>query len=69
MRRMQLTPLNPEQINELDRLYRTTRDVRLRTRAQMILLADEQDMSAPVIAEIVRGCIQRCFRTVLAVGA
>lgn len=54
MRRMQFTPLNPEQINELDRLYRTTRDVRLRTRAQMILLAGEQDMSAPVIAEIVR---------------
>lgn len=35
-------------------LYRTTRDVRLRTRAQMILLAAEQGMTAPVIAQIVR---------------
>ena len=54
MRRLNLAPLNPEQISELDGLYRTTRDVRLRTRAQMILLAGEQGMSAPVIAVIVR---------------
>jgi hypothetical protein len=35
-------------------LYRTTKDVRLRTRAQIILLAAEQGMSAPTIAHIVR---------------
>ena len=54
MRRLNLAPLNPEQILELDGLYRTTRDVRLRTRAQMSLLAGEQGMSSPQIAVIVR---------------
>ncbi len=54
MRRLNLTPLNREQINELEGLYRTTRDVRLRTRAQMILLASEQGMSAQETAVIVR---------------
>jgi len=38
----------------LDTLYRTTRDVRLRTRAQIVLLAAEQRLSAPAIAAIVR---------------
>ena len=54
MRRLSVTPLNPERTSELDGLYRTTRDVRLRTRAQMILLAGEQGMSVPEIAVIVR---------------
>ena len=54
MKRMQLSPLNREQIDELSQLYRTTRDVRLRSRTQMILLAAEQGMSAPGIALIVR---------------
>ena len=35
-------------------LYRTTKDVRLRTRSQMLLLAAEQKMSAPRIATLVR---------------
>jgi transposase len=39
---------------ELDRLYRTTKDPRLRTRAQMILLAAEQGLKVPQIAAIVR---------------
>ncbi len=38
----------------LETLYRTTRDVRLRTRAQMVLLAAEQGLAAPAIAAIVR---------------
>jgi transposase len=46
--------LSPEAIHELDELYRTTHDVRLRTRAQMILLAAEQHMVAGEIAKIVR---------------
>jgi transposase len=54
MRPLQLTPLKREQIEELHTLYRTTKDVRVRTRAQMILLAAEQGMSAPGIAKIVR---------------
>jgi transposase len=54
MKPIQLAPLSPEQINELSQLYRTTRDLRLRTRAQIILLAAEQEMTAPAIAQIVR---------------
>ena len=54
MRRMNLTSLSRKQVSELDELCRTTRDVRLRTRVQMILLASEQGMSAPEIAVIVR---------------
>jgi transposase len=46
--------LSPEAIHELDELYRTTHDVRLRTRAQMIPLAAEQHMVAGEIAKIVR---------------
>lgn len=51
---IQLSPLSPAHIEELHVLYRTTKDVRLRTRAQMILLAAEQGMTAPAIAQIVR---------------
>jgi transposase len=54
MKPIQLGPLSPEQINELSQLYRTTRDLRLHTRAQIILLAAEQEMSAPDIASVVR---------------
>jgi transposase len=54
MRPIQFAPLRQKQIDELNKLYRTTKDVRLRTRAQMILLAGEQGMSAPTIAKIVR---------------
>lgn len=49
-----LPSLTPEAIQELDELYRTTHDVRLRTRAQMVLLAGEQQLTAPAIAKIVR---------------
>jgi transposase len=38
----------------LEKLYRTTKEVRLRTRAQIILLAGEQQMRAPALAKIVR---------------
>jgi transposase len=38
----------------LDDLYRGTRQVRLRTRAQMVLLAAEQHLTAAAIAAIVR---------------
>jgi transposase len=42
------------QREQLDRLYRTTKVPRLRTRAQMILLAAEQGLKVPQIAAIVR---------------
>jgi transposase len=51
---LRLSPLSEEQLDELQELYRTTKDVRLRTRSQMILLAAEQGMTAPAIAQIVR---------------
>ena len=46
--------LTPEEIGALDQVYQTTKDVRLRTRSQMILLAGEQQISVSDIALIVR---------------
>ncbi len=43
-----------EELEALEKLYRTTKDVRLRPRAQRVLLAGEQRMTAPAIAAIVR---------------
>lgn len=43
-----------EELEALEALYRTTHDVRLRTRTQIVLLAGEQRMTAPAIAKIVR---------------
>ena len=51
---LRLPALTAEALAELATLYRTTRKVRLRTRAQMILLAAEQKLSAPAIARLVR---------------
>jgi len=44
----------------LDTLYQTTKDVRLRKRAQMMLLAAEKRLTAPDIAAIVRDDEQKC---------
>jgi transposase len=54
MRPLQLPVPTEEQLSALDELYRTTRDVRLRTRAQIVLLAVEQQLTAPALATIVR---------------
>jgi transposase len=51
---LKIPELPGEAIRELDKLYHTTRDVRLRTRAQIILLAAEKGLLAAEIAEIVR---------------
>ena len=42
-----------EQLQALEELYQTTKDVGLRTRAQMMLLAAEKGLTAPAIAAIV----------------
>jgi transposase len=55
-RPLAVRPLSSEERAELDELYRRARTPRLRTRAQMILLALEQGMIAPEIASIVRCC-------------
>lgn len=54
MRPIEIAGLSPAAVAELDELYRSTRTVRLRTRAQMVLLAAEQHLTAAAIAAIVR---------------
>lgn len=54
MHPIELPVLSADELAALDELYHTTRDVRLRTRAQIILLAAEQRLIAPQIAAIVR---------------
>ena len=51
---LEIPPLTAEELEALEKLYRTTKEVRLRTRAQIVLLAGEQPMTAPAIAAIVR---------------
>jgi transposase len=51
---LEIPLLTEDEMEALEKLYRTTKDVRLRTRAQIILLAGEQRMTAPTIAKIVR---------------
>jgi transposase len=51
---VEIPVLTEEEVNALASVYRTTKEVRLRTRVQMILLAGEQRMTAPSIAKIVR---------------
>ena len=46
--------MTPRQTKERDQLYRTTKEPRLRTRAQMVLLAVAQGLKVPQIAAIVR---------------
>jgi transposase len=55
---LEIPDLTAAEAESLDTLYRTTRDVRLRTRAQIVLLAGEQRLTAPAIARIVRECDQ-----------
>jgi transposase len=54
MQALRLPELTPDAIRELDQLYHKTHSVRLRTRAQMILLAAERHLVAGEIAQIVR---------------
>jgi transposase len=54
MRPIEIPALSLAAVAELDELYRSTRQVRLRTRAQMVLLAAEQHLTAAAIAAIVR---------------
>lgn len=71
MNPLTLPLLRPESIQELDTLYHTTHDVRVRTGAQMILLAAEQQLTAPQIGAIVRKndyTVRRWMRRYLAEG-
>ena len=71
MKAIRLPEISPEAVEELDELYRTTRDVRVRTRSQMILLSVEKGMVAAEIAEIVRKdeqTVRRWLKRYLAEG-
>lgn len=60
-----------EELEALEKLYRTTKHVRLRTRAHMVLLAGEQRLTAPAIAAIVREddqTVRRWLKRYLAEG-
>jgi hypothetical protein len=51
MKPIRVPDLSPEQLTDLEELYRSTRNVRLRTRAQMVLLAAERGLTAREISE------------------
>ena len=71
MRAIRIPTLSPEQLDALEKLYRTTREARMRTRAQMVLLAAERRLTAAEIAEIVRASeetVRRCLKRYLAEG-
>ena len=54
MQAIRVSPLTRERRDELDTLYRQTRDPRLRTRVQRVLLSAERNFKVPAIAPIVR---------------
>jgi transposase len=71
MRPLEIPELAPEALEELAHLYRTTHNLRLHTRAQMVLLAAEQHMVAAEIAKIVRTneqTVRRWLKRYLAEG-
>ena len=51
---LRVREIKQAELGKLQELYDKTRDVRLRTRAQIILLSSEQNMTAPQISVIVR---------------
>lgn len=51
---IQVRDIPPEELSELETLFRQTKDVRIRERTQIILLAAEQGLTAPQICTIVR---------------
>lgn len=54
MKPIEVRGLKSGELEELQAAYDKTKDVRIRTRTQMILLAVEQNMTAPQIGQIVR---------------
>ena len=71
MKPIRIPPLDPKQLAELEEFYRTTREARLRTRAQMVLLASERHPTAAQIAGVVRASeetVRRWLKRYLAEG-
>ena len=71
MKPIRIPTLDSERLSELEEFYRTTREARLRTRAQMVLLAAEQQLVAEEIAGLVRSSeetVRRWLKRYLAEG-
>jgi transposase len=71
MKPIRIPTLDSEQLDALEKLYRATRDVRLRTRAQMVLLTAERHLTAAEVADIVRSSeetVRRWLKRYLAEG-
>ena len=71
MKPIRIPTLSLEQLAKLEELYRTTREARLRTRTQMVLLAAERRMVAAEIAVVVRASeetVRRWLKRYLAEG-
>lgn len=51
---IEVRSITADEMAELEALYRQTKDVRLRERTQIVLLAAEQGLTAPAIGRIVR---------------
>jgi transposase len=56
MKPLKMPELTAEQVDAVATRYRTTQNVRLRTRAQMVLVAAEQQLGVREIAAMVREC-------------
>ena len=54
MKPISVRELTQNELDELHTLYDKTKEVRMRTRAQMVLLSAEQNMTAQQIGQIVR---------------
>jgi transposase len=71
MKPIRIPTLDSEQFDTLEELYRITRDARLGTRVQMVLLAAERRLVAEEIAGIVRASeetVRRWLKRYLAEG-
>lgn len=54
MKPIEVSELEPSELQQIQSVYNRIKEVRIRTRTQMILLAVEQNMTAPQIGQIVR---------------
>lgn len=71
MKPIRIPTLDPKQLGDLEKLYRSTREARLRTRAQMVLLAAKRDLTAAEIAGVTRASeetVRRWLKRYLAEG-
>lgn len=71
MKPYRVPTLSESQLKELDELYRKTKDPRLRTRSQMVLLSAERGMKVPEVADVVReseGTVLRWLKRYVAEG-